>query len=218
MIVMGVLAQFMDPRAATALLLFPMLVSNTRQALVSGRIRQTWARYWRIATPLFFCLLIFSQFAARAPSSLILGLVGVAVTLFVVSNLTLPPLVIATRWQNRAQFITGAVAGAMGGLTSLWGPPLIAYLTSLQLKNDEFVAAMGLLLLVGTIPLTIGYMAAGLFEAHNAVYSLSLILPTLLGMKLGEFTRTKIDSNQFRNGVMILFFVLGLNLIRRSLT
>ena len=105
----------------------------------------------------------------------------------------------------------------MGGLTAVWAPPLVMYLSARQVHRDEFVRATGLLLFIGSVPLCAGYALTGHLTATLAGQSALMLIPTLAGFTLGERLRRGLSAQRFRMILLMVFLVLGLNLIRRAI-
>ena len=216
-IVVGVLAQFTDPRHAIVLLIFPGLVSNAWQVYRSKRIKELAVRLWPFACVMVLGIWICSQFAALVSAKFLVFCIGVIIILFVITNFFTRRLSIPKHLDIHAQLGAGTVAGIMGGFTSIWATPMLIYLLSCQLEKDEFVGAMGFLILAGTVSLSIGYWSAGLITPTIASFSASMIIPTWLGFLLGEQARKYLDAEQFRKALFIVFLFMGANLIRRGL-
>lgn len=214
--VVGLLSQFTDPRHAIALLLLPILISNTWQSYKNSMLRRSVRLFWPFALSMMIGIWIFTQFAASFSSETLSILVGCVIIIFVVVNGLTKPLVIPSHYDRAAQLIAGSLAGVMGGLTSLWAPPMVIYLLSRKLPKDEFVGALGFLLLAGSLPLLAGYWTAGLTSPTMLVYSLAMVVPTLVGVSIGEFFRRFLNGDQFRWALLFVFFVLGCNLIRSA--
>ncbi|MEP3232319.1 MAG: sulfite exporter TauE/SafE family protein [Hyphomicrobiales bacterium] len=215
--VIGILAQFTDPRQAIALLLLPILISNTWQIYRSGMAVKMFKKLWLFS--LFMCSLIFitSQFAATISTKALTLSVGIMIVLFVVTNLFLKKLTISDNHDKAYQIGFGAAAGIMGGMTSLWAPPVVMYLLSKRVSKDEFVASVGVLLMAGSIPLLGGYISAGLTTPTLLLYSLLMVIPTLAGFAIGEWARSFLEAEQFRKILLGIFFLLGTNLIVNAL-
>lgn len=215
--VIGILAQFTDPRQAIAFLLLPILISNTWQIYRSGMAVKMFKKLWLFS--LFMCSLIFitSQFAATISTKALTLSVGIMIVLFVVTNLFLKKLTISDKHDKAYQIGFGAAAGIMGGMTSLWAPPVVMYLLSKRVSKDEFVASVGVLLMTGSIPLLGGYITAGLTTPTLLLYSLLMVIPTLAGFAIGEWARSFLEAEQFRKILLGIFFLLGANLIVNAL-
>ncbi len=216
-IVVGVLAQFIDPRQAIVLLIFPGLVSNAWQFYRSKKVKKLTQHLWPFATIMATGIWICSQFAAKLNTETLVLFIGIIIVLFVISNFILKPITIPKHLDIPAQIGTGTVAGIMGGLTSIWATPMLLYLMSCRLPKDEFVGAMGFLIFIGMFSLCIGYWQAGLITPAVASFSASMIIPTWLGFLIGEQARKYLDAEQFRKALLVVFLLMGANLIRRGL-
>ena len=129
------------------------------------------------------------------------------------TNVFLKKLTIPDNRDKTYQIGFGTAAGIMGGLTSLWAPPVVMYLLSKRVSKDEFVASVGVLLMAGSIPLLCGYITAGLTTPTLLLYSLAMVIPTLAGFAVGEWARSFLEAEQFRKILLGIFFLLGTNLI-----
>lgn len=216
-ITISILAQVVDPRVAIAFLLLPALVTNSWQIYRGGRVLYCIKNLWPFGLTLVVTILISSFFAPAVPVDWLVAGIGVMVVLWTVSSLVKTPPAIPDALDRPMQFIAGFIAGAIGGLTAIWSPPMVMYLHSRRLTKNDFVAFTGFLILCGTIPLAIGYLANGLLTRELAIGSALMILPTLAGFTIGERMRARLNGRQFQNFVLIVFCIMGLNLIRRAL-
>lgn len=212
----SILAQFVDPRIAIAFLLIPALFSNTWQVYRGGRVRQSVALLWPYVLSMSVVMFLVSLSAARASTEALTGGIGIMVVLWAITSFISKPPKIPQHLHRPAQFILGSISGLMGGLTAIWSPPLIIYLLSIRCEKDDFVRLTGLILLCGAIPLTIGYVFNGLLNKQLAMASCLMIIPTLLGFSIGETIRKFMSIEQFHKAVLLLFVLMGLNLIRRA--
>jgi uncharacterized protein len=208
---------FLEPRTAIALVLFPMLGSNIWQMLRGGRLKRTARRYGLFAVVLFIGVGGTALATQDASDRALLAILGVAVLVFVFVSWKklLPPL--PDRFDAAAQFGFGLLSGVIGGMTAAWGPPMAMYLHARGVDKDEFIRATGFLISVGSLPLLLTYAQTGFLTGELAGISLAMLVPTLLGFTIGEFVRRRMTVEAFRNALLILFVILGLNLIRRAL-
>ncbi|WP_299963598.1 sulfite exporter TauE/SafE family protein [uncultured Roseobacter sp.] len=208
---------FFDPRTAVALVLFPMLGSNAWQLFRAGNLLRTARRYMVFALVLVACV-TWTVFATRQTSDrALLAVLGLVILLFVVVSWRgwVPPL--PPRHDRSAQIGFGLFAGIIGGLTAGWGAPLAMYLATKQVDKDEFIRATGFLIFVGSLPLCLGYARLGFLTGPLAGVSLVMIIPTLIGFSLGELLRNRLSGVGFRNAILIVFVLMGVNLIRRAI-
>ncbi|MEZ5651558.1 MAG: sulfite exporter TauE/SafE family protein [Burkholderiaceae bacterium] len=212
----SVLAQWLDPRVAVALLLIPAILTNIWQVIRAGRFLDSVRALWPFAIVLTVTIWPATRIAAAMSRETIAIWVGVMIVVFASVSLLRAPPTIPARLDKLAQVLAGAVAGGIGGITSIWSPPMVVYLLGRGVDKNDFVRMAGFLIIVGTIPLTFGYWNAGLLDRSLAVSSTFMIAPVLAGFAIGERIRHRLDPQLFRRGVLVFFFLMGLNLVRRA--
>ena len=213
----GLLSQVVPPHTSVALVVFPLLVSNLWQVIRTRVGLATLRRYGILIGCLVVTLWLATFLTARISPTLLIGIIGAAIVVFAVSSLLRRPPELPDRYDRIGQAVTGISAGLLGGLTSIWSPPLVVYLVARRTEKDEFVRAAGVSILLGGIPLAIGFWQAGLLNGETAPLSLWMMVPTLIGFTLGEAIRRRLDADRFRTVILWMFLLMGLNLIRRSL-
>ena len=213
----GLITLILDPRTTIAIVLLPMLLLNAWQVWRAGNTWAALVRYRLFILVLALSLTTTLPLAGQASDEALLAFTGMVILLFVAVNLSfrVPPL--PDRYERAAQGTAGLAAGILGGLTAVWGPPMVIYLTAKRADKDEVVRATGLLILSGSLPLTIGYILQGHLSASNASVSALMVLPGLLGFTVGERLRRHLSPDRFRIVLLLIFFGLGLNLLRRGL-
>ena len=216
-ITISIMAQFVDPRVAIAFLLFPALVTNSWQIYRSGGVMHCIKNLWPFGLTLMATILVSSYFAPSVPADWLVACIGVMVVLWALSSLIKAPPALPDRFDRPVQIFAGFISGVIGGFTAIWSPPMVMYLHARQLTKNDFVAFTGFLILCGTIPLALGYVFNGLLTQELAYGSLLMILPTLAGFTIGERMRKRLNGRQFQNMVLVVFFIMGLNLIRRAM-
>jgi uncharacterized membrane protein YfcA len=214
---LGMLVQFSTPHEAMALIVFPIMILNAWQVWREGEAAATFRAYWKFAAALMIALYLATYVTASVSSEALMLALGVVIVIFSVTALFLTPPPLPERWNDRAQVIAGLLAGVMGGLTAIWSPPMVIYLLARRVEKAEFVRATGLLILLGGLPLCVGLWRAGLVTGANAPVSIAMVVPAMAGFTLGEVLRRRLDTARFRIAVLVLFLLMGLNLVRRAM-
>lgn len=215
----ALLSQAVDVKVAVATVVVPSIAANIWQVRRAGDAGGAVRRYLAFILCLVAVIAVVSTFAtANLSTEALLAALGAVVLLFAVTNLAIRVPSIPTRFDRLAQIVLGAASGAIGGLTSIWAPTMVAYLLARRVGKDEFIRATGVMILLGNLPLAAGFWAAGLLDAPLAAFSAAMILPALAGMALGERLRSRLDGERFRTVVLVFFLLIGLNLIRRAFT
>ena len=213
---MGLMTITIAPRTAIALLIFPLIFTNAWQMFRSGNIYQTFKKYF----PFIFMLIIFVWLTVNKTSdvsdSTLIGFLGFFILLFVIVNIFKNAPFIPNHHDRKAQIISGFIAGVMGGLTSVWAPPLAIYLAARRTTKEEFVRVSGLIFFLGSIPLLIAYFNQGHMNSELSLLSICLLLPTFIGFWIGENIRKKMSEIIFKKFILFIFLFMGLDLIRRA--
>ena len=207
----------LPPKDTIAFVVMPILVTNLWQAVRSSGWMITAKEHWLLIAVFLPCLFLGSQMLAGMDTKGVFLVLGCIVAVFAASNMWKPdmePLTPKTRlWAGP---LAGAVGGLLGGLSTVWGPPIIMYLVMLRLPKDIWVRSVGLIYVTGAIPLAAFYWANGVLNPTNVYLSTAACLPGIIGVLIGERIRTRINEDAFRRAMLVCLFLIGLNLIRRA--
>lgn len=202
---------------AICLMFVPMLVSNLVQINERGLGLSVFIRFKWLIFALALATAVGASLTLRIDAQLAFLAVGVASIAFSASQLVGREFVIDPSHQRWLNPIIGGFAGLLGGLTSLFGPPLVAYLVAMRLPKDEMISGLSLIYLVGTLILYVVLGSSGSFTSLVLTASAAAALPTWAGVALGRSVRNRLDEQKFRLIVTVAVGVLGLDLIRRAL-
>lgn len=210
-------ATVVDARTAIATVIIPMCLINAWQIYRSGHLKEVVVRNWRLMVTMVIAIALFSIVSVSVPIRALTFMLGAITASFAILSLWKSPPKLPERYDKIAQFFTGLISGVIGGLAGIWAPPIIVYLSSRRVSNDEFVQTVGALLFVGSAILLAGYIKNGMVHSGNALFSTALLLPAIAGFTVGEKLRKRIASDIFQKLVLVFFLILGLNFIRRAL-
>ena len=107
----------------------------------------------------------------------------------------------------------GLFSGVLGGLSSIWSPPVAMYLLAQRVSKAEFIGATGFLFLTGSIPLGIGLAFAGVLTIDTIFQSLMGLIVVLIGFRSGELLRCHVQQESFKKIVLWAFLIMGARLI-----
>ena len=218
MVMISGLGSFMAPELALAGLILPTLVTNGMQALRQG-LAMAWAsiRRFRLFLVIGLVMLVGSaQLVTLLPASVMLLLIGVPVTFFAVLQLLGWTLSLDGP-RRGAEAAIGAFAGFIGGISGVWGPPTVAYLTAINTPKSEQMRVQGVIYGLGALALFGAHIQSGVMRAETAPFSAAMIVPAVLGMWLGTMIQDRIDQAVFRKVTLWVLLIAGANLIRRGL-
>ena len=204
---------FFSPLQALAVNLIPMLLTNLFQVSKVDDLPDLVRRYGLFAVALTVSIFGFSFVTAQVPEDALRLIVAVTVMVFAVYNLIGKPIKLSPEKDKIWQVVLGVSAGLMGALTSMWAVPLVIYLISKNLTPKAFVDASGFLLLVGCVPLAVGYIATGLVTMAVLGPAAIGTVAALLGFRIGEALRGKVEQTRFRQILLWFFFLMGVRMM-----
>ena len=219
MIMISAFSSFLPPDVALSGLILPTVFSNLNQAFRQG-VTPAWntAKTYRrflIATLVF--IVISAQFVRAIPQDLFLLLLGLPITAFAALQLAGLNLALQLHHRDRAEWILGAIGGLYGGVSGVWGPPLLVYLLSIGAEKVEIIRVQGVVFLMGAAVLCAAHLHSGLLTPANTAFSAALVLPALIGQSLGLAIQDRLDQARFRRWTLVLVVLTGLNLMRRAI-
>lgn len=220
LIMASAFASILPPQTALAALILPVLTTNMHQALRQGPAAAAASVRnfrWHIAMVLAF-LLLSAGFARTIPQGLMYLLLGGPILAFALWQLAGRPLTLPIHHRRRAEIATGIVGGLYGGISGIWGPPLVVLLLSLGVAKQEQVRVQGVVFFLGAVGLTAAHLASGILNAQTIPLSAMLCIPAFGGMLSGFALQDRMDVGQFRRWTLVLLVLTALNLLRRSLS
>lgn len=220
MVLISGLGSVVAPDLALAWLILPTLVTNLWQALRQG-VGAALGSLWNFRLFLIaglFALGLSSQLVRVLPGPVFLLILGVPMTFYAAATLSGYPLRLPRRPGRPLEAAMGAVAGAFGGLSGVWGPPTVALLVAMDTDKREQMRVQGVIYGMGAVALTGAHLASGVLDARTAPVSALLIVPAMLGLWVGFRLHDRIDQQGFRKLTLVVLLIAGLNLVRRGLT
>lgn len=219
MIMISGLGSVLAPELALAALIVPTVTANVWQAFRDG-LRAAWAsvrRFWLYTAITLVFIAGSAQLVRLIPDWAFFLALGVPVTLFAVAQLVGWRLILAPGQRRRAEVIIASVAGFIGGLSGVWGPPTVAYLTAIDTPKAEQMRVQGVIYGAGAVVLLLSHLKSGVLNAQTLPLSFAMLVPCLIGMGLGLWAHDRMDQARFRKLTLAVLVVAGLNLIRRGL-
>ncbi|WP_372885771.1 sulfite exporter TauE/SafE family protein [Shimia sp.] len=218
MILISGLGSFVAPELALAGLILPTVLTNLVQALRQGPAAalRSVRRFGLFLGVGFVALLISAQFVRLLPADVMLLLIGGPVALFALIQLFGLRVRLAAR-SRPIEIGLGAVAGLIGGMSGVWGPPTVLYLTALDTEKTEQIRVQGVIYALGALALLAAHLGSGVLRAETWPFSAALVPPALAGMWLGARVQDRIDQATFRRATLLVLTFAALNLVRRGL-
>ena len=111
----------------------------------------------------------------------------------------------------------GFGSGILGGLSTVYGPPMLAYLVAVNLPKEKFVRTVSTMYFIGSFPLYGSLIYYGFATKQDLIMSLLLIIPALIAQQIGTKIRDKINQKQFRNCILVTLVILGIMLFIKTI-
>ena len=210
---LSLLSLFLPLADAVILLPVPIIVANVWQSIVTPHFVSAICRFW----PLVLAMLIGTVAGAHVLTALDAAslnlLVGTLVVRFTLSSIMNPELRLPVRLERGVGVVAGAVGGFMGGISALFGPPIILYLTSLRLDRESFVGVISSIYLCSAVGLVIVFGSVGVMSQAQFVESAVASVPLMLGVWAGQRFRGGIREAVFRKLLLVVVLGVGVRLI-----
>jgi uncharacterized membrane protein YfcA len=216
MVALPIIAFIIPPTTAMILLCAPIFLTNFLQI----KFRQGVSSYRFL--PMFLCLIIGLIIGAR----LILEIDVKTITQIIAVSIIFAALVncfgikiknINKNHENTITSLIGFGSGILGGLSTFYGPPMLAYLVAVDLPKEKFVRTVSTMYFIGSFPLYGSLIYYGFATKEDLIFSLILIIPAFIAQQVGTKIRDKFNQKQFRICILITLIILGFSLLIKTL-
>ena len=208
---MGLLTLVIEPIHAISIMVAPILFSNIFQYARSSQPYKTFTELKVFALSIIVSIFVTSLFITAYPKSLLTIAIGSSMVIFSLNQWFGFKIQIGPSYSF--QVLIGTLSGVLGGLSSIWSPPVAMYLIARDYTKEDFISATGFLFMVGGIPLGLGLYFAGVLTFAIAIQSFAALIFVLIGFRIGEYLRSFVNQQTFRNSVLVAFIILGSRLI-----
>ena len=211
-----IVALFLEPRTAIAVLIFPNLVMDGIQTIRKPGLLETLRRH---AMLLLFGVggtFLGTQLLVWFSSQKLLLILGAFVLVFVAVNASRVSFHVPPRLERYLSPPIGLFAGVLGGVTNVPGLPLVLYFYALGMGKDEFIRSIAFSFLVYKTAQLVSVIYFGLMTWP--LFGLSA-LATAMGLGafwLGLRTQDRVNQVTFNRVVLGFLGILGIWLVIRS--
>ena len=216
MVALPIIAFVLPATTAMMLLCAPILLTNFLQI----KFKEGVSSYRFL--PMFVSLIIGLIIGAR----LILEININTITQIIALSIIFAALVncfgirienINKSWEKTITILIGFGSGILGGLSTFYGPPMLAYLVAADLPKEKFIRTVSTMYFIGSFPLYGSLIYYGFATKQDLMVSIALIIPAFIAQQLGTKIRDKINQKQFRICVLTTLIVLGFSLLIKTL-
>ena len=210
-------ATFLELPAVIALLTVPMFATNIGQALEGGGTLAAVYRLWPMLLAIAVGTFAGVHLLISIDRRLLYGVVGTVLVLLALWLLCQPRIALGRAAERWAGPPVGLFAGVLGGISGMFGPPLIAFLIGLGARPDEFVKLISILFLAATGALLLALGGSGSISWADVGVSAAALIPIYVGVMIGRWLRDRCPPLLFRALVLCVLALGGLQMLRRAL-
>jgi uncharacterized membrane protein YfcA len=216
--IVPVMVTVTEPVTVIGLLFVPILASNLLQMVEGGYYRITLHRFKSLLLSMLAATIVGAHVLAQIDAKAISVILGCIVATFCILQLLPLRPSVPKRLEAYLSPAVGAIAGLLGGVSTLFGPPLVMYLIALRLTKDEFIAAIAQLFFVAGTVLYITLAVIGALTVELVIASAFVTGPVAIGLVIGRKIRSRIGHEAvFQRVLVAVLLIAGLNLVRRGL-
>ncbi|HUS95809.1 MAG TPA: sulfite exporter TauE/SafE family protein [Hyphomicrobiaceae bacterium] len=212
----AILSATVGLKAAVALFLVPAMVTNIWQALTGGNLFTLVRRLWPLLITAIGGIWIGVKILVAADVNLIATALGVVLVVYALLGLFQARMPKPGSWEPWLTPVIGAMGGVMFGMMGNFMVPGVLYIQSLGLPRDMFVQALGLTFLIISSTLAIVLSRHALMPIETAMLSAGALIPTMVGMFLGQKIRRLLSEAQFARVVFVAIGLSGVYMIVRA--
>lgn len=202
---------------AAAIVTVPIVISNFWLSIQGGRFFTMFQRFWPVILALGTGIFIGALILVGFDPSILFIILGVTVLVFTTMELTnfkFPsPENISIGWGVGAGF----AGGITGGISTIWAPGMLIYLSMLRLAKDEFISAVAVIWFCGSLFLVAAFGTFSVLTVETTTLSAIATVPVIAGTLIGRAVRDRLSQELFRKIVAICLTLVALNLLRRGI-
>jgi len=216
MVALPIIAFVIPATTAMIILCAPILLTNFLQI----KFKQGISSYRFL--PMILCLIIGLLVGARLILEINLNTITqiIAISIIFAALINCFGFKIQNPKKSRERVITSIIgfgSGILGGLSTFYGPPMLAYLVASDLPKEKFVRTVSVMYFVGSFPLYGSLIYYGFATKQDIIMSVFLILPAFISQQIGTRIRDKINQKQFRICILVTLIILGISLFIKTI-
>ncbi|MFS2203767.1 sulfite exporter TauE/SafE family protein [Variovorax sp. Varisp36] len=213
---MALLALWMPPVQAAALLIVPSLVTNVWQTGPRASFLPVLERIGGMQAGIVVGTLGGALWLGVPSGAWATVALGVALVLYAGWGLTGRQLHVAegqARWLGP---VAGIATGLVTAVTGVFVVPAVPYLQALGFQRDSLIQAMGISFTTSTVVLAMGLAGNGSYPASAVGGSIAMLVPAIGGMMLGTWLRRRLSVAVFRRCFLVGLALLGVYMATRA--
>jgi len=216
-VVLSCLSTTLGLKEAMGLIIVPGIVTNIWQALAGGAFFPIVRRLWTLLLASVVGVWAGTQILAVADPVILTSILGTLLFVYSAISLVRPQIPPPGKREWIFSPLMGAAGGLTFGMTGSYMVPGVLYIQALDMPRDEFVQALGIVFSLIMIVLGLFMSRYQILPPETALMSAGAIVPTSLGMILGQRLRYRLTDRVFRKVFFVALSFAGLYMILRAM-
>ena len=211
-----IIAFFLPPTTAMILLCVPVLITNVLQMQIKKGIGSF--RFLPMFIALILGIIIGCNLILEINLSLISQIIAISIIFAAIINLFgINIKYINPNIERKLTIPLGLFSGIIGGLSSMYSPYILAYLISTNLEKESLIRTMATMYFIGSIFIFPIWIYNGLGTLSDLIWSGLLLLPAILGQKIGTSIRSRISNENFKKIILYTLMIIGTSLLIKNI-
>jgi uncharacterized protein len=215
-VALGLLSLSMPPVEAATLIVIPTLATNAWQFMTGPSPVAVTARFAMLLVAVAVGTTLGVGFLTGSHTALVSLALGSVLIVYAVVGLLWARLHLSAPAERWLSPVIGFATGIVNGATGVSVMPLVPYLSSLGLRREALIQAMGLVFMVAMLSLAACLAWTGHFRLASAGASTLALLPVFAGMYAGRAIRLRLHADAYRKWFFIGMIGLGAYSVIRS--
>ena len=207
---------FLPPTTSMILLCVPVLITNIIQMKIYQGISSF--RFLPMFIALIIGILIGCNLVLKIKLSIISQIIAISVIFAAIVNLIGTNLkFVQSNLERILTVFLGFFSGIIGGISNMYSPYILAYLISSDLEKKSLIRTIATLYFLGSILIFPIWIYNGFSNINELICSCLLLIPAILGQKIGERVQDKISNETFKKIILYTLLIIGISLFIKNL-
>ena len=194
---------------ALAIIVFPTIVTNVWQGLAGPYLKDIARRMWLYCLTAMIFIWFTSAYLAVVNIKWPTAMLGAVLVMFALSRLLQLNVKVPRKWERPLSVPLGAINGMLTGMTGSFMVPSVLFMQAMGFQRDMLVQAMGVFFAISTMVLAVSLGKNDLISMEHVRLSLLALVPSILGLYIGRWTRLKINEERFQQIFLGSVLLLG---------
>lgn len=211
-----VITLFLSPTSSMILLCIPVLITNILQMEIQKGVGSF--RFVPMFIALVIGIIIGCNLILQVQLKTISQIIAISIIFAATVNLFGINLkFIKLHFEKIFTIFLGFFSGIIGGLSNMYAPYILCYLVSTDLNKDDLIRTIAAMYFIGSVVIFPIWIYNELGTINDLILSSLLLLPALLGQKIGTKIRDKISNENFKRIILYILMVIGLTLLIKNI-